>query len=194
MRAAKMAALGFRRASLAVAGIVASASLFTAGEAAGQMSAEVRTGLTVGNHTATLAGLDWLPKLSFEARVTRQMRPGIAVTAGFVRTSFGCEEGFCRGTPRTVTGNHGSVGVEGSWRWFWVRAGALGGSVQLSPGGGAPGKFGLGLQAGGGVRFDIGRVHLAPGFTYRRFGAATREDPGSVVAIGFDLGVGFRIN
>ena len=191
---AGLAAIGLGRASLAVAGIVASASLFAAGDASAQMSAEVRFGLTYADHSAAQAGLDLLPQPSFEAGVRRQVRPGLAVTAGFAHTPFGCDDESCHGRPRSVRGNHASVGVEGSWRWFWVRAGALAGFVRVGSDDSSSSKFGLGLQAGGGVRFDFGRLQLAPGFTYRRFAAGTREEPGHVTAIGFDLGVGFRIN
>ncbi|MXW55893.1 MAG: hypothetical protein F4Z59_04180, partial [Gemmatimonadales bacterium] len=97
---------GARFRAAFVPALIMAAGMPIAGRAAAQMSVDVRSGLTVGNHTATAAGLEWAPALSYEIRIARRLHPQVAVAAGYVRTSFGCREGFCRGREPTVTGNH----------------------------------------------------------------------------------------
>ena len=91
--------------STARAGLIAVAlgAALAHAPAAGQTHAELRGGLTVGNHTATLAGLDIAPALSFEALLIQQVTPRLSVYGGYLRTAFGCEEGFCLDRDLTVT-------------------------------------------------------------------------------------------
>ena len=101
------------------------------GPAAGQTHAEFRGGLTVGNHTATAAGLDFAPALSYEALVVQRITPRLSVYGGYVRTAFGCEEGFCLDRDLTVTGNHGVLGGEAGIGGAWVRLGVLFGVTEV---------------------------------------------------------------
>lgn len=180
------------RASLALALGVTGALLAGHGARA-QTSVEVRTGLTVGNHTATAAGLDWVPALSHEIRIARRLRPQVAVTAAYVRTAFGCREGFCRGSEPTVTGNHAAVGAEVSWRWLWGRVGVLYGAARVGTEGETP-NTGPGLEAGAGLRLRFGRLRVGPGLSWRRMAANTPSSADHAVALGFDLGVGFEFD
>ncbi|WP_420635141.1 hypothetical protein [Candidatus Palauibacter sp.] len=147
----------------------------------------------VGNHTSTAAGLDWVPELSYEIRVARQLRPEVALTAGFVRTAFGCEEGFCRGSEPTVTGNHATLGAEWSWAWLWGRAGALYGTTRVGTAGEAP-EAGFGLEAGAGIRIRFGRLRVRPGVSWRRLSADTPSRADHAVAVGVDLGIGLEFD
>ncbi|WP_419937847.1 hypothetical protein [Candidatus Palauibacter sp.] len=178
------------RASLAVA-LSVSAGMAVAGRAAAaQTSVEVRSGLTVGNHTSTAAGLEWAPALSHEIRIARQLRPRVAITAGYVRTAFGCGEGFCRGREPMVTGRHAALGAELSQGWLWGRVGVLYGTTRVGTEGETP-QPGPGLEAGAGLRLRLGRLRIGPGVSWRRMSANTPSSNDRAVALGFDLGVVF---
>ncbi|WP_419165219.1 hypothetical protein [Candidatus Palauibacter sp.] len=170
------------------------AAALTAGAAvAQQTSAEVRGGWMVGNHTSTEAGLDWVPEFSYEIRVRRQVRPGITLAAGYIRTAFGCEEGFCRGSEPTVTGNHAAIGAELFRGALWARIGALYGAIRVGTQGEAP-QAGLGVEAGAGIRIRVGRLRLGPGVSWRRMFANTPSSADHAVALGIDLGVGLDLD
>lgn len=180
------------RAGLALALGVAG-TLFAGGGARAQTSVEVRSGLTVGNHTSTAAGLEWVPALSHEVRIARRLRPPVAVSAAYVRTAFGCTEGFCRGTEPTVTGQHAALGAELSHGWLWGRVGVLYGTMRVGTEGETP-KAGPGLEAGAGFRIRLGRLSVGPGLSWRRMSADTPSSTDHAVALGFDLGVGFEFD
>ena len=95
------------------AGLIAMAlgAVLVHSPAAGQTHAEIRGGLMVGSHTGTAAGLDFAPALSYEALVMRQITPRLSVYGGYVRSAFGCEEGFCIEQDLIVTGTHGVLGA-----------------------------------------------------------------------------------
>ena len=178
------------RACLALA--LGVAGILLGGDGArAQTSAEVRSGLTVGNHTSTAAGLEWAPALSHEIRFARRLRPRIAISAGYVRTAFGCREGFCRGREPTVTGQHAVLGAELSQGWLWGRVGVLYGTARVGTDGEAP-RAGPGLEAGAGLRIRFGRLRVGPGLSWRRMSANTASSNDHAVALGFDLGVGFE--
>ena len=158
------------------------------GALSAQTAAEVRGGLMVGNHTSTAAGLEWVPEPSYEVRITRQVRPGVALSAGYLRTSFGCTEGFCRGSEPTVTGTHAAVGAQLSRGPLWARVGALYGAVRVGSEGEAP-LAGLGIEAGAGIRVPIGRLSIRPGVSWRRMAADTPSRSDRAVALGIDLGI-----
>ena len=162
------------------------------GPAAGQTHAELRTGLTVGNHTATAAGLDLVPKLSFEALVLRQLSPRFSAYGGFARTAFGCEEGFCTDRDLTVTGNHGVLGGEARERGAWLRLGLLFGSMKVGSEGEADDP-GPGIHAGAGYTFDSGRLSFTPGLSYRWMSASTAIGSAHAVALSAEVGVRIRV-
>jgi len=180
------------RAVSALALIVA-AGMPVAGRAAAQTSVEARSGLAVGSHTATAASLEWAPALSYEIRIARRLRPQIAVSAGYVRTAFGCKEGFCRGREPTVTGNHAAVGAVLSRGWLWGRVGVLYGTTRVGTEGETP-RAGPGLEAGAGLRVRLGRARIGPGLSWRRMSADTPSSNDHAVALGFDLGVTFEFD
>ena len=169
------------------------AALGPAAAAAQQTSAEIRGGPTVGSHTSTAANLDWAPALSYEIRVRRQVRPGLALTTGYVRTAFRCEEGFCRGSEPTVVGSHAALGAEVSLGGLWARIGALYGTVRVGTRGEAP-RAGVGLEAGAGVRFRLGPLLLGPGVSWRRMPADTPSSADRAVALGIDFGVALDLD
>lgn len=180
------------RAGLALTlGVVG--TLFAGGGARAQTSVEVRSGLTVGNHTSTAAGLEWAPALSHEIRIARRLRPQVAVSVGYVRTAFGCREGFCRGREPTVSGQHATLGAELSQGWLWGRVGVLYGTTRVGTEGEAS-KAGPGLEAGAGFRLRFGRLSVGPGLSWRRMSADTPSRADHAVALGFDLGVGFEFD
>lgn len=168
-------------------------TLFGGQGARAQTSVEVRSGLTVGNHTSTAAGLEWAPALSHEIRIARRLRPRVAITAGYIRTAFGCREGFCRGREPTVTGQHAVLGAELSQGWLWGRVGVLYGTTRVGTEGEAP-KAGPGLEAGAGFRLRFGRLSVGPGLSWRRMSADTPSSTDHAVALGFDLGVGLEFD
>jgi len=162
------------------------------GPAAGQTHAELRGGLTVGSHTATAAGLDFVPALSYEGLVMRQITPRLSVYGGYVRTAFGCEEGFCLDRDLTVTGNHGVLGAEARKGWAWLRLGMLFGVTEVGTEGESP-DLGPGIHAGSGFTFGWGRMSFRPGLSYRWLTAKTSSSSDHAVAVGVDLGVGIRL-
>ena len=177
---------GCRAALVTAVGLAA--TWINAGGVAAQTSVVVRGGWMVGNHTSTAAALEWVPAPSYDVRLTRRLRPGIALAAGYARTAFGCEQGFCRGSEPTVTGRHAVVGAELSRSGIWGRIGVMYGTVRVGTAGEAP-QAGLGLEAGVGFRLRWGRLGLAPGASWRRMSANTPSRADHAVALGIDLGV-----
>jgi len=162
------------------------------GPAAGQTHAEFRGGLTVGSHTATVAGLDVAPKLSYEVLIMRRMAPRLSVYGGYVRTAFGCEEGFCLDRDLTVTGSHGVLGAEVRAGGAWLRLGVLFGVTEVGREG-EPADLGPGIHAGAGFTFGSGRVRFSPGLSYRWLSAKTPSSSDHAVAVTMDFGVGIRL-
>ncbi|MCY3600033.1 MAG: hypothetical protein OXN85_08680 [Gemmatimonadetes bacterium] len=184
---------GPRRRAAFVLALMMAAGTPIVGRAAAQTSVEVRSGLAVGNHTSTAAALEWAPALSYEIRIARRLRPRVAVSAGYVRTAFGCREGFCRGREPTVTGNHAALGVELSRGWLWGRVGVLYGTTRVGTEGESP-RAGPGLEAGAGLRLRLGRARIGPGLSWRRMSADTPSSTDHAMALGFDLGVVFEFD
>lgn len=157
-------------------------------DVAAQTSVAVRGGWMVGSHTSTAAALEWVPGPAYDVRLVRRLRPGIALAAGYARTAFGCEQGFCRGSEPTVTGRHAVLGAELSRSGLWGRIGVMYGTVRVGTAGEAL-RAGLGLEAGVGFRLRWGRLGLAPGASWRRMSANTPSRADHAVALGIDLGV-----
>ena len=176
------------------AGLIAMAlgAVLVHSPAAGQTHAEIRGGLMVGSHTGTAAGLDFAPALSYEALVMRQITPRLSVYGGYVRTAFGCEEGFCIEQDLIVTGNHGVLGAGARKGWAWLRLGVLLGVTEVGTEGESP-VLGPGIHAGAGFTFGSGRMRFSPGLSYRWLSAKTLSSSDHAVAVALDLGVGIRL-
>lgn len=162
------------------------------GPAAGQTHAEIRGGYTVGSHTATAAGLEMVPRLSFEALYFRRVSPRFTAYGGFARTAFGCQEGFCTDRDLTVTGNHGVLGGEARTGGAWLRLGVLLGVTEVGTEG-EPADLGPGIHAGAGYTFGSGRLTFLPGLSYRWMSAKTSSSSDHAVAVSMDLGVRVRL-
>ncbi len=185
--------ISYRAAAAAILLCVAGASGLSA-----QWSTELRAGPTVGNHSSTLAGLDIKPQLSWEARVANQISPLISVWAGYGRTSFGCEEGFCFGLdePVTINGSHLAGGAEVAWSFLWGNAGLLYGSAEVDAGtqmSTVETESGIGFQGGFGVRFGLGPLELKPGVVFRRLPSNTASASYHATVVGFDIGLVYRL-
>ena len=157
-----------------------------------EMQAELRAGLTVGSHSRSAAGLDIAPALSFDVTVRRQMWPRIALFAGYSRTAFGCEEGYCADQDVSVTGNHAALGAEWGSGGPWVRLGLLLGAVDAGADG-DPSSFGVGVLGAAGLRIGTGRMQFMPGLSYRWMSASATSESAGAVALALDLGLAFRI-
>lgn len=176
-------------------------AVFAHAPAAGQMQVEVRGGLTVGSHSLSGAALDIVPGPSLDVMVRRQILQSIAVYGGFVRTSFGCEEGFCvnQEPSITVVGNHGVLGAEWSPPGMtdvavqpWVRAGVMFGSTRAGTLGSDPDP-GIGVHGAVGLSVGSGQFRFLPGLSYRWMSANQDTDKGHAVAVAVDLGFGYRL-
>ena len=182
-----LAAFGFGAASVQAQPTRVGSSL-----SVGALHAEFRGGITVGSHTGSYAALDIAPALSFDVTLVREVAPALSAFAGFYRTAFGCEEGYCKDRDVTVIGNHGGVGAEWRFRAARLRGGVLVGTTSAGSLGEDP-KVGLGLQFGGGLSVGVGRYRFLPGFSYRWLTAATQTESDQAVALSLDLGVGIRL-
>lgn len=169
--------------------------------AAGQMQVEARGGLTVGSHSLSGAALEIVPAVSLDVMVRRQVAGSIAVYGGFIRTSFGCEEGFCvKQEPSiTVVGNHGVLGAEWSPRAVaesgvqpWVRAGVMFGATRAGTLGADPDP-GIGIHGAAGLSVGSGSFRFLPGVSYRWMSANQDTDKGHAVAVAVDVGFAYRL-
>ena len=158
-----------------------------------QTEVELRGGLGIGSHSASAAGLDFAPAPAWEVLVLRRVSDRLALHGGFVRTSFGCEQGFCQDRDVTARGSHGVVGAELRWGGPWVRLGALLGTVEMGDLG-EPSDMGPGLHAGAGLTIGGGRVRFLPGLSYRWLSASEPTGSEHAVALALDLGVSIRLS
>lgn len=160
--------------------------------AIGQTHAELRGAYTIGSHTATAAGLEMVPAISFEVLASRQISPLFSVYGGYARTSFGCEEGFCVDLNPKITGNHGVLGAQAHKAWAWARLGVLFGKTEVGSGGEAP-DMGPGLHIAVGGLVGTGRFQLLPGVSYRWMAASIPSSSDHAIALGLDVGVRYRL-
>lgn len=157
-----------------------------------EMQVEVRTGLTVGSHSGSAAALDIAPSLSVEVAVRRQMWRRIALFAGYHRTAFGCEEGYCTDQSIGVTGNHVAVGAEWGSGGPWVRLGLMLGAANAGTDG-DPSRLGAGVLGSAGLSLGSGRVRFMPGVSYRWMSANTDSESHQAIALALDLGLAVRV-
>lgn len=164
----------------------------------GDSEAEVRTGLSVGSHSASGAALDIVPKISVDVVFKRRVNSSWAAFGGYYRTAFGCEEGFCTGLDPAIVGNHAVLGAEwapdvpGLRGQPWARGGVLFGSTEAGMGGDAP-QFGPGIDVGAGAVVSFGRLLLLPGVSYRWLSANTTSRSAHAVALSMQLGLGIKL-
>lgn len=191
---------GLAVAALAVAAASGLAPAGARAQEAGTRDAAVESGLrvellggmTIGSHTASAAALDMAPSVSFGIGASMGVwRPDFAVFAAYQRAAFGCEEGYCVNTRRTVAGNHGAVGIEWAPRRAWIRAGLLLGVVKA---GDVGSNFGIGVLGGGGFTVDKGKLRLKPGVSYRWMQASTDAKPNArAIALGLEIGFDYLL-
>ncbi len=177
-----------RRATGVLLGLAALAAAAPAG--AQQWAVEVRGGGAVGSYTATDAGLDVVPQLSFGATVERRLMPMLSAYVGFSRSAFGCEEGLCTGRDVTLTSQAITVGGRYALGPVWGRAGLAMGTLQVASDAQTETHdmaLGWDLAAGASVPLAPG-FSVRPGITYVRHGAGD----GHVALLAAEVGVVMR--
>ncbi len=158
---------------------------------------EVSGGFFIGNHTAVFSGLDVKPALSFSALALKRGFPGESfdIFAGFARTAFGCEEGYCAREDEeapviTIAGTHGIAGVDyAPSRSFFLRLGAMAGTVDKAGGAEEAPSLGIGVLTQLGFVIAAGPVEIRPGLSYRWMQANSPTVQARALAIGWDMGL-----
>ena len=145
---------------------------------------EARSGIAIGAHSSTWAGLEFLPRLSADLLVRRNSG-GLSVFGAGSFVMFGCADGFCTG-PSAVVINMatGVVGFEIDYSQLWFRAGAGGGLSVIR---GEP-ETGFAVLASAGARVPLGPLSISPGTTVRWLQGTSRA-----FAAGVDLGISYRL-
>lgn len=188
---------GLGRATRAAALVLAilAAGLSPETVVAQRFGLEVRGGAAVGSYTATAAGLDMLPALSFGAALETRISGPISAYLAFTRSSFGCEEGFCAARDVSLTSQGLVVGAR--WRpgLPWLRAGLALQSLRLTADDQEEkSDLGVGWDLAGGLEIPVtGRSSLRPGLTYVRHAATTDQGDGHVALLALELGVAVRL-
>lgn len=171
-----------------------------AGPAAAQLSVELRGGAGAGSYEATSAGFQTLPRAAFGVSAAYAPVPSLAVYAGYGRTAFGCEEGFCRDADPTFTTSGVSAGLRvqlpvGAWARAGVARHRL--DVSSTPGGqphSGSSEAALGVETGAGWAVSLGRrVSLTPGVGYLRYDAVLADGSSDGVAV-VTADVGVRVS
>jgi len=155
-----------------------------------QLYAEVRGGAAVGSHTATAAAMELEPGLSLAGTLSLQTKGTLGLYAGFVRTEFGCVNGFCTDRDITFTGNDIRLGISVGRQGPWMQAGLLYGGTGA---GTDKVSSGIGVEAGAGLAFTAGKFRFSPGIMYRRHNANSLVRTDHAVSLSFDLGIGLQI-
>lgn len=182
-----------RRAALA--GAVVLAAVSPAPAAAQQVIVELLGGAAIGNYTDTDAGLDVVPGPAFGVLLELRPTETLAGYAGFTRSSFGCEEGFCSGRDVSMT----SQGIVLGGRWApgipWVRAGlAFQGLTLRAEGPDSRFDPGPGFEVAAGVEVPLWRqIRVRPGVTWLRHDASTELGGGHVSLLAFQVGVAMGV-
>lgn len=163
------------------------------------LAVEVRGGASAGNYAASASDFTFAPKPSFGVAAAYGVTERLGVYAGYSRSSFGCETGFCAGCGVGFTSQGVDAGVELRLPLPaapWVRAGMVAHALeydgtQVAAGGAGEETSGVGFSAGGGVELRLGRrLSLTPGVRYVRYGAA---DDGGVAMLVGDVGLKIRM-
>jgi opacity protein-like surface antigen len=177
--------------------IAAAAMAFPAAAQRG-IAVEVRGGAGVGNHAPAASDLGFAPGPAFGATVSYVAARRVEVYAGYSRTGFGCEDGFCAGRGTTFTSQGMDVGVRVSLPAAaspWVRAGLIRHRLDASPALDDPEPWsgevasGVGMELGAGAELRLGpRLAMTPGIRYVRYGGG---DDGVAMLVG-DVGLRLR--
>jgi Outer membrane protein beta-barrel domain len=159
------------------------------------LAVEVRGGASVGNYAVAASDFEVLPQPSFGASVSYAATERIAVYAGYSRSSFGCETGFCADRDVSFTSQGLDAGVRYSLPVIagpWVSAGIVRHSVDTdSDGTMSASASGFGFSAGAGVELGLGRrLSVTPGVRYVRYGSS--DDHGVAMLVG-DVGLRIRM-
>lgn len=171
---------------LALSGLIA-LGMALANEVSGQADGEPGGGLAihveldggfaVGSHSASAAGLETKAAPSYGATVGFRVTPNIGVFAGYMHTSYGCENGYCQQVNPTISADHGTAGVEYGFGKGWVRLGAAYGVSKGTPSErtalppSEPTDPALAILGMIGTTLGTGRFSVRPSITYLRFGA-----------------------
>jgi len=171
--------------------------VLTSGSVSSQAYADLAGGMAIGSHTATAAGLDFAPELSYEAGLSVRLTPRIGLFAGYAHTAFGCVNGYCQQVEPVISANHGQLGVEYSFGRAFLRVGGVYGSSKGTPTfqGIPPGETtdpGVGILVGWGLALGGERFSVRPMLSYVRF-PADDAAAGSGSATGISGKLGFRI-
>ena len=179
------------------------AAVLAASPAAAQrgLAVEIRGGASAGNFAEAATDFQFAPRASFGATVSYAPLERVAVYAGYSRSSFGCDMGFCSGRDITFTSQGVDAGVRVSLpvpvAGPWLRAGIVSHSLDYegTPIGAqaADGEAGsgLGFEAGGGLELRLGRrLAVTPGVRYVRYGSG--GDDGVAMVVG-DVGLRIRM-
>ena len=165
--------------------------VFAPQAAQSQIHAEVRGGMTIGSFSSSRAGLDIEPRVSFDVLVHQKVWRWVSAYGSYSRLSYGCAEGLCKGKVLPVTGNHGVLGGEISWRWLWARTGAMLGVASIE--GAKDPKMGFGMQGALGARLDAGPVQIVPGVSMERMQSRYADASDWATALSFDLGISYAL-
>jgi opacity protein-like surface antigen len=158
-----------------------------------RVSVEVRGGAAVGGVTMTGSGLESTPRGAWWVGAAYAPTDAIAVRAGFGSTSFGCEEGFCRGSTTSFASTGLDVGVRLGWSRFWAQGALVRHSLTASwSDGEEDATSSVGWEAGAGVTIPAGsRLRVTPGLRYgaypARFSGGADDD--AVAYLALDVGV-----
>jgi len=155
-----------------------------------QIYTEVRGGTAVGSHTATAAAMELEPGLSVAGLISLQTSGVLGLYAGFVRTQFGCTNGFCTDRDITFTGNDARLGLSLSRGGPWMQVGLLYGGTGTD---GDNLNGGIGFEAGLGLVFSAGKLRFSPGLIYRQHNASTEIRTDHAVSLTLDLGIGLQL-
>ena len=171
--------------------LLLAAAVVTPSVTQAQTHVEVRTGMTIGSLSSSLAGLEIEPAISFDVLIRRDLTDWLTAYGAYSRLAYGCVNGFCAGSPRRVTGNHSVVGVGAFWKMLWLRTGVMAGVTSIH---GAPDPMiGFGLQGAWGARFRAWDFELIPGFSVEFMQARYASSNDRAMAASFDVGVGYPL-
>lgn len=163
------------------------------------VAVELRGGASAGNYAGAASNFELAPEPSFGAGASFGFTDALGVYAGYSRSTFRCESGFCveRGVRFTSQGMEAGVQLQlPVIAAPWLRAGvvrhALAYDAQPLDGAASDGEetSGTGFSAGGGLEVRLGRrLSLTPGVRYLRYGGG---DDGAVAVVVGDVGVKIR--
>lgn len=185
-------AVRFAVVSLLAAGLAALA----APAGAQRLTVQVNAGASVGNYSFTDAGLELVPGPSFGALAALEIIEGVSVYAGYTRSDFGCEDGFCIDRDVSLTSQGPVMGALLSAGPAWARAGLGLQWLEIRSTGNETSSSdpGAGFDLGVGVEFPVGgRLLIRPGLAYRRHGASTDGSDEHAAILAAEIGVAMPI-